>query len=442
MDMTQILPQFGGAAFTIIAFVVALSIIVAIHEYGHYIVGRWTGIYAEVFSLGIGPVLFSRADKHGTRWQIAALPFGGYVKFLGDANVASVGATDDAKTERNTMAGAPLWARSATVVAGPLFNFALSILIFATVMVFDGRASDPLTMDEVRALPDSYTMELEQGDEILSIGGQDTPALADFDGFIDSLPIEPTLEYRVLRDGQDITVRAPYPYPAMILALNPQSAAFDIDMKIGDVITAINGAPIFAFSQLQEAVAASEGRPLLATVWRSGEMIDFTLAPRSGDRPMPEGGFETRYRIGVTGGLFFEAQTESVGPVTALWSGVKQVWFIIKSSLSGLWHMITGAISSCNLSGPIGIAQTSGAMASQGASSFIWFVAVLSTAVGLLNLLPVPVLDGGHLMFHAYEAVTGKMPSNTALRILMAVGLSLILSLMVFAIANDLFLCP
>ncbi|MEJ6479245.1 MAG: site-2 protease family protein, partial [Octadecabacter sp.] len=97
---------------------------------------------------------------------------------------------------------------------------------------------------------------------------------------------------------------------------------------------------------------------------------------------------------------------------------------------------------SCNLSGPIGIAQTSGAMASQGASSFIWFVAVLSTAVGLLNLLPVPVLDGGHLMFHAYEAVTGKMPSNTALRILMAVGLSLILSLMVFAIANDLFLCP
>ncbi len=442
MDMTQILPQFGGAAFTIIAFVVALSIIVAIHEYGHYIVGRWTGIYAEVFSLGIGPVLFSRADKHGTRWQIAALPFGGYVKFLGDANVASVGATDDAKTERNTMAGAPLWARSATVVAGPLFNFALSILIFATVMVFDGRASDPLTMDEVRALPDSYTMELEQGDEILSIGGQDTPALADFDGFIDSLPIEPTLEYRVLRDGQDITVRALYPYPAMVLALNPQSAAFDIDMKIGDVITAINGAPIFAFSQLQEAVAASEGRPLLATVWRSGEMIDFTLAPRSGDRPMPEGGFETRYRIGVTGGLFFEAQTESVGPVTALWSGVKQVWFIIKSSLSGLWHMITGAISSCNLSGPIGIAQTSGAMASQGASSFIWFVAVLSTAVGLLNLLPVPVLDGGHLMFHAYEAVTGKMPSNTALRILMAVGLSLILSLMVFAIANDLFLCP
>jgi regulator of sigma E protease len=130
-----------------------------------------------------------------------------------------------------------------------------------------------------------------------------------------------------------------------------------------------------------------------------------------------------------------------VGPGDALWAGVEQTGFIIRSSLSGLWHMITGAISSCNLQGPIGIAETSGAAASQGIDDFIWFIAVLSTAVGLLNLFPIPVLDGGHLLFHAYEAVAGKPPSEKALRVFMTAGLTLLLSLMLFALTNDIF-CP
>jgi regulator of sigma E protease len=129
------------------------------------------------------------------------------------------------------------------------------------------------------------------------------------------------------------------------------------------------------------------------------------------------------------------------GLFQSLGYGVNQTLFIIESSLSGLWHMITGAISTCNLSGPIGIAEASGAVASQGAQSFIWFIAVLSTAVGLLNLFPIPVLDGGHLVFHAYEAVRGRPPSDKALRILMGAGLTLMLALMLFAITNDIF-CP
>jgi membrane-associated protease RseP (regulator of RpoE activity) len=139
----EFIPDFGGLAFTLLAFIAALSIIVAIHEYGHYIVGRWSGIHAEVFSLGFGPVLFSRVDRHGTKWQIAALPFGGYVKFLGDADAASGkdGAAIDAldvEERRRSMHGAPLWARSATVAAGPIFNFILSILIFASVLMIVG----------------------------------------------------------------------------------------------------------------------------------------------------------------------------------------------------------------------------------------------------------------------------------------------------------------
>jgi regulator of sigma E protease len=140
-------------------------------------------------------------------------------------------------------------------------------------------------------------------------------------------------------------------------------------------------------------------------------------------------------------GLAFEPATESADVGTALYNSVRQVGRIIEGSISGLGHMITGAISTCNLSGPIGIAQTSGAMASQGAESFIWFIAVLSTAVGLLNLFPIPALDGGHLVFYAYEAVVGRPPSDGALRILMGIGLTMVLMLMIFALGNDLF-CP
>ena len=142
MDIATLMGQFGGFFWMIIAFVVALSVIVAIHEYGHYIVGRWTGIHAEVFSLGFGPVLYSRLDKRGTVWQVAALPFGGYVKFAGDANAASgvdgeamADVADDPVASRRTMHGAPLWARALTVVAGPVFNFALSIAIFFGVLM-------------------------------------------------------------------------------------------------------------------------------------------------------------------------------------------------------------------------------------------------------------------------------------------------------------------
>ena len=148
MDFAGLIPGFGSFAFTIIAFIVALSIIVAIHEYGHYIVGRWTGIKADVFSIGFGPILYSKMDRHGTRWQVAALPFGGFVKFRGDANAASgkdADAMDGLSDEdrRSTMHGAPLWARTLTVAAGPVFNFVLSFLVFAALLFVRGVASDP-----------------------------------------------------------------------------------------------------------------------------------------------------------------------------------------------------------------------------------------------------------------------------------------------------------
>jgi len=441
LDIAQLLPQFGNIAFTLAAFVLALSIIVAVHEYGHYIVGRWSGIHAEVFSLGFGPVLLSRVDRRGTRWQLAALPFGGYVKFLGDANAASVGGTAvDPALRRRTMLGAPLWARAATVAAGPVFNFILSLVVFTGIFLVQGQPADPLTIARLQPLPDSFVQELQPGDELVEIAGQPV-------GTIDALfaaqfPVAAGFDYTVRRDGALRVVQGPHPYPPVIFGLNPNSAAYDIDLRVGDVITEVDGVPVHAFSQLVDMVLASNGAPMQVAVWRGGEVLDFVLVPRRADLPRAEGGFETRWLVGISGGMLFEPQTVTPGVLSSVGAAAGQIWYIITSSLSGLWHMITGAISSCNLSGPVGIAQASGAMASQGVTSFIWFVALLSTAVGLLNLFPVPILDGGHLVFHAYEAVTGKLPGDKALRLLMAVGLSLILTLMVFALANDLFLCP
>ncbi len=449
MDIISLIPQFGGLLYTIAAFVVALSVIVAVHEYGHYIVGRWSGIHAEVFSLGFGPVLWSRVDKHGTKWQVAALPFGGYVKFLGDANAAS-GKDEEAMEElseqnpeelRRTMHGAPLWARAATVAAGPIFNFVLSILVFGLIFWSQGVAKEPLTVGNLKPLPGTV-QELRDGDQIVAIEGIRTP---DFDqggewgDFVDELPVQPVLDYSVLRDGQEVNVSGPWLFPPLIQQVAPRSAAMDIQLRPGDVITAVDGEPIFAFEQLKEHVESSDGRVLLLNVWRDGTELEFALAPRRTDEPQPDGGFVTHWRIGIVGGMMLEPATEPAGVVASLSNGVNQTIRIIDGSLSGIWHMITGAISTCNISGPIGIAETSGAMASQGTQSFVFFIAVLSTAVGLLNLFPIPALDGGHLVFYAYEAIVGKPPSDSALRVLMGIGISLILMLMVFSLSNDLF---
>lgn len=444
-----LIPQFGGFIWTLLAFVIALSVIVAIHEYGHYIVGRWCGIKADVFSLGFGPVLWSRNDKRGTKWQIAALPFGGYVKFAGDADAASgkdktamAAVADDPEALRHTMHGAPLWARALTVAAGPAFNFAMSILIFFAVAYTSGVERTPLTVGDLRPMP-QVERGLAPGDEIIGINGtalpQNDPQA--YNAFFMNLPDTPVLTYDVVRNGIEQSIEGPFILPPLVSQVMPQSAAYDAGLKSGDVIIAIDATPIFAFDQLKDAVEGSDGAALALTVWRAGETLEFTMTPKATDEPQPDGTFKRNLRIGIAGGMSFEPATEAPGVGEALYAGVANTWRIIKGSISGLKQMIVGNISTCNLSGPVGIAQASGAMASQGATSFIYFIAVLSTAVGLLNLFPIPALDGGHLTFYAYEAVTGKPPSDGALRILMTIGLALVLSLMVFALGNDLF-CP
>lgn len=448
MDFTTLIPSLGGGVLTLIWFVVALSIIVAIHEYGHYIVGRWCGIGADVFSIGFGPVLWARTDKRGTQWQIAAIPLGGYVKFKGDANAASgkdgeAMAEMDAAAVRATMHGAPLWARAATVLAGPMFNFISAALIFGGVMMVNGQVGDKLIVGEVWDLPNA-PYELQEGDVVQAINGVPLPSFdapEAFEAFWADMEKADPLAYRVQRGAQELEVSGPYLYPPLVLSLAPRSAAINVGVEVGDVFTSIDGAPIVAFSQLKDAVEGGEGKPLETTVLRGDEELTFVLTPRRVDEPQDDGGFVTNWRIGIGGGLAFEPATETLGLGAALVAGVSQTGRVMQGSLSGLYHMVTGAISSCNLSGAVGIAQTSAAMASQGTQSFIWFIAVLSAAIGLLNLFPIPMLDGGHLVFYAYESVSGKPPADAVVRVLMTVGLTIVLGMMLFGLANDLF-CP
>lgn len=450
--IAELLPSFGNLLWTVVAFVIALSIIVAIHEYGHYIVGRWSGIRAEVFSIGFGPVIASRVDRRGTRWQIAALPFGGYVKFLGDANAASAGADEETMAHlstaerRHTMHGAPLWARAATVAAGPVFNFILSILLFAAVTMASGRATDVPTVGALYQLPPvdaglaapGTAGGIAAGDTITGIEGQPVASYTDLRDAADAHAGQRALDYTVRREGQSLDVSGPALLPARISSVVSGSAADAAGLRRDDVVTAIDGQPLASFAQMQQIVSASEGREMKLTVWRDGATVETSLAPRRTDLPLRDGGFETSYKMGIAGDLFFEPVLRGVGPLEAVRSGAGEVAFVIRSSLSALTHMLSGAISSCNLRGPIGIAETSGAAASQGFISFVWFLAVLSTAVGLMNLFPIPVLDGGHLVFHAFEWAVGRPPSERVMSVLMTAGLAIVLSLMLFGLTNDL----
>jgi len=262
-----------------------------------------------------------------------------------------------------------------------------------------------------------------------------------FGPFIASLPSAPSLDYTVRRDGRYLIVSAPHPFPSAISGVTPGSAASDAGRRVDDVILSVNGEEVWSFDQVRRITGASEGDPLLVEVWRNGMTHEVSLTPRRTDLPLADGGFETRYLIGVTGGSLFRPETESPGLGAAIGHGARETLDVVRMSLSGLYHIAAGLISSCNLRGPIGIAETSGAAASQGWASFIQFIAVLSTAIGLINLFPIPVLDGGHLVFHAWEAVTGKRPGERVKSALTGIGLALILALMAFALLNDLR-CP
>lgn len=441
MEIIAQIPLIGGVLAVLLPFVAVLGVVVTVHEYGHYIVGRWCGIDAEVFSLGFGRALWSRTDRRGTRWQVAILPLGGFVKFLGDADGSSRTDYDavarmDPSVRARTFSQASVGRRFLTVLAGPVFNLVLSVVVFAGLIWWQGVVVAPV-VGEVAQVP-GQALPFQQGDVIRSINGTAIVHYADIRAVIDSADPSKTMEISLERDGASLTFDVPYLLLPIVGAMVPLSPAIRAGLKTGDYILATNDTEMHSFLDLQAVMSSYQSGSVTLKVWRDGKVLDLVMIPEKSVNETADGGFEEKVMLGVIAGFAFEPQTESIAPWTALYYGGDRVIYVIVSSLNALGHIISGDIGADNLQGPIGIAQVSGEMATNGWFDFIALIAFVSTAIGMLNLFPIPVLDGGHLVVFAYEAVRGRPPSQRVLEIAMSVGLAMVLLLMVFATYNDI----
>ena len=446
MEYTFFFPQFGNFVITVLAFVLCLSVIVFVHEFGHYFIGKLSGIHAEVFSIGFGPVIISAYDKRGTKWQLAAFPLGGYVKFLGDKNPASspdpeIDKRDEQNLLRKSMHGAPLWARFITVAAGPLFNFIFSGLIFFLIFMDQGMTKLPLTVDKTFDTP--YEQKFEKGDVVRSVNGLKIKNdLKKLNEQLGGVFVNEPLTYVVERNGILITLENIIQNPPRISQVLPKSSAISAGLEKGDLILSLNSREIKNFNEIKDFVEASQGEGFIVEYWREGLVYETRLTPQIVDVPIETGGFERIYRVGIVSDYFpFQPAMTKQSISWAFLSSIKSIYLIMEGSVKGLYHIVFGNISSCNLSGPISIAETSGQMVKQGSLNYLWFIAVLSTAIGMINLFPIPVLDGGHLMFFTVEALIGRKPNQKIVNTFMALGFALLVGLMLFSVLND-FLCP
>ena len=351
-----------------------LTIVVFFHELGHFMVGRWCGVTIKAFSIGFGPEIFGFYDKHGTRWKFSAIPLGGYVKFEGDENAASVPDEEamqnmGADEREGSLHSKPVWARAAIVAAGPIANFLLSIVIFGMLLFLYGK---PIT-------------------------------------------------------------------PARVDSVVPGSAAEQAGFLPGDLMVSIDGGVIEAFSDVQRLVALSSEDTLEVVVDRGGIEVVLQTTPR---RTEVTDQFGNKQKIGVLG-IRHQANPEDVerkrfGPVDALVGGVEETYFIVERTLGYIGRIFVGKEDADQLGGPIRVAQVSGQMATLGLVALVNLAGMLSVSIGLINLFPVPMLDGGHLVFYAVEAIRGKPLSVKSQELGFKIGLTMVLSLMVFATFNDI----
>jgi regulator of sigma E protease len=358
----------------VIPFLFVLTIVVFFHELGHFLVARWAGVKVLTFSLGFGPELIGFNDRHGTRWKISAIPLGGYVKFFGDESEAS---TPSAET---------LAKMTAEERAGSFHHKKVGPR--AAIV-----AAGPIANFILGALI--------------------------FAGM-------------ALYYGKPSTI-------ARVDGVVAGSAAASAGLQVGDVVVEIDSTPIESFTDMQRIVAMNAGSTLVFRVKRDGNVVSLNATPALQERKDP---FGNSHRIGVLGvehkAQAGEAATTPVGYVEALKIGVEQVWFIIASTFKFLGSLFVGTGNPGDVSGVLGIAKMSGQAASAGFQFVVNLCAVLSVSIGLLNLFPIPLLDGGHLLFYGAEVVRGRPLSERTQEMGFRIGLGLVLMLMVFATYNDI----
>ncbi len=361
--------QNPGFLLTVLAFVAVIGPLVFVHELGHYLVGRWCGVKAEAFSIGFGPELFAWVDRRGTRWRVAALPLGGYVRFKGDMNAASM--TDPAWLEMSagdraeSFPAKPLWQRAAIVAAGPAINFLFAILIIATFAFVHGESRTPAVAGIV-----------EQG-----------------------------------------------------------SAADAAGIKVGDRILSFNGRAMDTYTDMVMYTRIRPGEPVDVAIERNGQRLEVRTKIGA---VMEDDGFGQKFRVGRLGIGAGEPVVERVSLLRAPIVAVERTGQIVRTMVETLGQIVSGGRSVKELGGPLKIAQVSGQAATLGLESFIFFVALISINLGFINLLPIPMLDGGHLLFYGIEAVQRRPVSPQAQEWAYRSGLAVLMAMMLLVTFNDL----
>lgn len=351
----------------LVPFLVVLTVLVFVHELGHFWVARRAGVRVEVFSIGFGPEIWHRIDAQGTRWRLAWIPIGGYVKFFGDADPASATAGDQTMSEAEKAVSfhhKPLSARSAIVLAGPLANLLFAVLAFA--------------------------------------------ALA-------------------------MTVGLPHTAP-IVGAVQEGSAAAAAGLRPGDRFVSIEGSAVERFQDLQRIVRLRPEMPVRAVVERDGQSLEIVATPK---RSVMVDRFGNRHEIGLLGISQSGVEMRRYGPLDGLWFGLLETWQAMDTTLTAVGQMIVGARGTEDLGGPLRIAQMSGQMAEVGAPSLVTFMAYLSISLGLLNLFPIPLLDGGHLVYYLLEALRGRPLGPKAQEYGFRIGIAFVAGLFLLATWND-----
>ena len=455
MEFISQLPHY---AMQILPFLFVLTVVVFFHELGHFMVARWNGVKVTDFSIGFGKEIFGFNDKHGTRWRFAWIPLGGYVKFVDDDNPASAPDTEafekmSPQERDHSFQGKSLGQRSAIVAAGPIANFILAIVVLTGIYTFAGETVSPPRIGGVVVDSVAQKAGFRENDLIKSIDREEITSFQDMQRIV-SVSGNTELSFIVERDNKDVVLpvtpikhKTPDGYNVAMLELQPfiaprigaivaGSAAEKAGFLKNDEIVRIGDTAIVSFNRMAAIVSGSAGKSLNFHIVRDGREMIVPVTPATKLYKTKSGVERKVGRLGVHSPR--SSLTKKYNPAAATWKSTKETYFIISNTLSYLGKVIVGRESADQLGGPIRIAQISTQAAEAGGLHLLKLIAILSVSIGLINLFPIPVLDGGHLLFYLFEAIKGEPLSEKTREYGFKIGLALVLMLMVFTFWIDL----
>ncbi len=437
--------------YSIFGLFILLGILVTFHEWGHYWVAKKLGVKALRFSVGFGKPFWSKFNKEGTEFAVAPIPLGGYVKFV-DEREGNV-APEDLPYAFNR---APVWKRILIVLAGPMANFLLAILVYAGVYMMGVNVSKAF-ISEVEVGSIAHQSGIPENSEILSVNGQKVRHIEDFVyALVDEVGNKEKVAIEIIPDGESIkTVYldvANWQEPdkgtifdslgvsfsraysgGTIGYISENSSASKAGLKVGDAVIALNDQPIKTWDDIQDFMSSNKGKSLALTYKRDGYEAKANINPKIEDI-----NGQSRYLIGISPRYFNKYTTIEYGLFEALQKGSEETWTMLNRITSFIGKLITGKLSIKNLGGPVGIAQGAGQVVQAGMVAFLFYLAMISVNLGFVNLLPIPMLDGGHLMYYLAELVRGKPVSEKIMELGMRIGIILLLTIMAIALYNDI----